>query len=524
MPPENKTALEPGGSEGRVYYVEDVDGDDFTFYLSANENETLLREETPDRDGQKQPPKGNEQEQLQKGGGQERQPKERFSYSKTLTVVRCSPLYKTDDVLDARKFVSRLKHVIENPKIVLERRVKRTIQKLIKSLQADPSDDFLRKIIEELNKVLKGRGKTAFNYDCERIRLGEGLEKFSKRGQSACKRRHRFDKIFTRVVKPFQPDLTPVTGRAIISRSYQGELLSVTFRKKSAKSSYEPDKSKKFSISLEEYCAELYRAIRVTEMRGLLVITGATNSAKSEIATGLIYKYLEEWKQKHKGKGRPHLVTFEDPVEKFYASVGDGERSAHRSVETPAVAERGVNYTPREKGDAGERRKDVESLREALADALRQTPTVFFVGETREKLFWRLLIDFAGTGHLIVTTSHAGSLTEAMHKIFEALKVRTPAERSEIANRLLGVIHIKRQQKILVPALWRRTSTGKNALTAEGLSSLLPYTPEEGDVEKGCLGRFWFARRLVTYIAEPERSEVEAGILKDAVAWDLEGV
>jgi hypothetical protein len=184
-----------------------------------------------------------------------------------------------------------------------------------------------------------------------------------------------------------------------------------------------------------------------------------------------------------------------------------------------------IDYTPREKGE----QKDVGSLKAALADALRQTPTVFFVGETRNKKDWRQLIDFAGTGHLIVTTAHAGSLTEAMHKIFEALEVKTPAERSEIANRLLGIAHIRRYSgdgvEILVPAVWRRTPTGKNALTAEGLSSLLPYKPKADDVEKGCLGRAWFAEKLIAPIPDDNLSrENKDNLKKKIIGWDLEGV
>lgn len=506
MTPENKNAPPPGGDADVVYYVESVDGDDFTFYLTAEGNEHLLREEGSDPGGQARPPKG------------------KFSYARPLTVVRCSPLFKKSDVKHARKFLARLQRAAAAwAKRFGRRDFSTRISEALKDHKADPPDDLLRDVIDELNKVLKSPRETVSGTHT----LHEELANFSERGRRACARRLALDECFKEdAVEPFRFDPSPVRGRAIVSRSYRGELLSVTFRVKKSKTSYEPgtSASEAYPVSMEVYCAGLHREISVVkEMRGLLVIAGATNSAKSEIATGLIHKYLEEWKQKNSGKGRPHLVTFEDPVEKFYAGVGVGGPSWRNSVETEAAAHRKVDYTPRERGSAGERGKDVESLREALADALRQTPTVYFVGETREKLNWRHLIDFAGTGHLIVTTAHAGSLSEAVHKIFEALRVRTPAERSEIANRLLGVVHIRRHPKILVPALWRRTPTGKNALTAEGLSSLLPYTPEEGDDDKGCLGRFWFAKRLTANNPKLKQPEV-AQILKAALAWDLEGV
>jgi hypothetical protein len=314
-------------------------------------------------------------------------------------------------------------------------------------------------------------------------------------------------------------------------------LLSISFREKSERSTYEPaDKpSPDFPFTIKDYCDVIYDSITTVEnnaaaKRGLLVITGETNSSKSEIATGLIHQYLEE--RKSSSKRTPHLVTFEEPIEKFYAGIGVSE-APNRSVRMPAQTE-GIDYTPRERGEAHQKGKDVGALHEALGDALRQTPTVLFVGETREKRDWRRLIDFAGTGHLIVTTAHAGSLTEAMNKILEALRVKTAAGRSEVANCLLGIVHIRgdADSKVLVPAIWRQTLTAKHALTAEGLSSLLPYKPEIDDGRVGCLGRAWFANRLQGKHQTPDakgvssqRRAVQWDVLqRNAARWDLEGV
>src|SRR6185295_810970 len=105
----------------------------------------------------------------------------------------------------------------------------------------------------------------------------------------------------------------------------------------------------------------------------------------------------------------PHLITFEDPIETYYAAEAYTPHGLHAqmSVEMAASREEG-DYTPRQqKLDAG-------SLKEALHEALRQTPKVLFVGETREKEDWQELIHFAGTGHLVITTAHAGSLLDTM--------------------------------------------------------------------------------------------------------------
>src|SRR5215213_3680869 len=109
MSSENETA--PGSGQGgdEVYYVENVDGTDFTFYLSAENNLHLLP-----------PPKKVSGEQ-----GQESSPTERFSYSRQLTVVKCSPLYKRSDVPDAVKFLKRLGQALADPKAAWAKSLKR---------------------------------------------------------------------------------------------------------------------------------------------------------------------------------------------------------------------------------------------------------------------------------------------------------------------------------------------------------------------------------------------------------------
>ncbi len=480
-----------------IYYVENVDGTDFTFYLSLKENKLLL-------------------------------PGETLKQSRKLDVVKISSLLTKGDLRNkGHNLLGKLKGVSGTAWKTLARSFSKKLQTEIKSKgQTEKTKAILlQKILKELNDLIATGDIAALlsdPVDDLDAREHELIEKLSVPGQQAYINRKKFNKHFPEVIKPSQSQQLSMSGRALICSSYQGELLSISFRKKSSESSYKPHEgvSSEHPLSIKHYCDELYQAIfefggaRDVTKRGLLVITGATNSAKSEIATGLIYMYLD--KQKKDSKRRPHLVTFEDPIEKFYATGGIREAS-NFSVDMPA-AKNGIDYTPREK------EKDVKSLGEILEDALRQTPSVLFVGETRNKLDWRRLIDFAGTGHLIVTTAHAGSLTESMHKIFEALRVKTPAERSEIANRLLGIIHIKHHDdtKVLIPAVWRRTQTGKNALTAEGLSSLLPYKPKKDkDVaEKGCLGRAWFAERF----AEKLSAEMKGALEKATIAWDLEGV
>ena len=47
------------------------------------------------------------------------------------------------------------------------------------------------------------------------------------------------------------------------------------------------------------------------------------------------------------------------------------------------------------------------------------------------------------TGHLVVTTSHAGSLIESIGNILQAARAVTPSDRSNKGGRLLAVVHLK---------------------------------------------------------------------------------
>lgn len=478
------------------------------------------------------------------------------------------------------------------------------------------------------------------------------------------------------------------TGRVLACRSHGGKLWSFTFRTESQGDNaglseksrvgdikdtkgYAPKKRKKvaskqeletpdksqFLNSIDELCAALYGQLFARNRHGLLVITGETGVAKSQVLRGLIFKRLVDLSQdseiKSGKKRRPHLVTFEDPIEarlfeenvKFTKSAlldfpslarkvkpnGDSlsrylhnkltsanklllaaglaasqfdeelikklipdfnkllEDSSLRKLEWftliklrpetkqllkqnltdnelvrlnrllledayPEIAKYQpiteglgsnkitrllshnyhIDYTPREKG------RDVGCLKDALRDALRQTPAVFYVGETRDADEWVELLKFAGTGHLIVTTAHSGSLIETMQTIFTAAKAKTPAQRSIVADKILGVAHLKSNKvgnfDLALPALWQRTPAGVNALIADGLASLLPNASDDSEAgEYSFLGRSWFAKKLIAAAAEtdnivkdfvnaPNGGKTIAQQIKDlAKKWDLKG-
>jgi hypothetical protein len=349
--------------------------------------------------------------------------------------------------------------------------------------------------------------------------------------------------------------------------SYESNVWCFSFREQEREAGYQPDEEAVGNLSdneadgnmnsIKEICHSLYEEIfyvvsrsevldnqprpnqiesyreridrhrekPLSEMSSLIVISGSTNSAKSLITRGLIHLYLENVINSGNQKRRPHLVTYEDPIEKYFKVETYTSRVAHAQPDVALKAlEKKIDYTPRQQ------QADVKDVQEALRDALRQTPKVFFVSETREREDWRELINFAGTGHLIVTTAHAGSLVEAMHKIFLATKAKTPADRREVASRLLAVIQLRRMELgthkygVLVPAVWRRVPAGLNALTSEGLASVLPHSHSDAGNPCSCLGRKYFVEKLMQ-LAEDRQlpAAVEDALRTKAIEWDLQG-
>ena len=228
--------------------------------------------------------------------------------------------------------------------------------------------------------------------------------------------------------------------------------------------------------------------------QGLIVIAGSTNSGKSQLMRPIINEYLATVR-KRKTEELLHLVTLEDPIEKWF-SEGDDAKT---------FLSNGVVYTPRVLG------VDVRDLKQALRDAKRQTPACFVVGEIRKGDDWREVVDFATSGHLIIATTHASSVRETVMRIFKALDVSRSQERRQVANSILSVVHAElltidyestqsvKSAKVQgfqggkalaqIPMAWIGKPSAVNQLTVDGLSSVLPN-------DEWCLSRNQFLQLL----------------------------
>ena len=124
---------------------------------------------------------------------------------------------------------------------------------------------------------------------------------------------------------------------------------------------------------------------RLDETSGAIVLSGPAGSGK----TTTIYACLRELAAR--SRGERSLATLEDPIEAV----------------VPGVAQAQVNPA------AG------LTLESGLKSLLRQDPEVIAIGEIRDKATAEIALQAALTGHLILTTFHAGSACEVIGRFLD---------------------------------------------------------------------------------------------------------
>ena len=153
-------------------------------------------------------------------------------------------------------------------------------------------------------------------------------------------------------------------------------------------------------LGLPEICKHL-----VTRPRGMVIISGPTGSGKSMTLSSMI-NYLNS-------NNNRRVITIEDPIEFVYKNDK-------------------CTITQRELGS------DTRSFAEALRHVLRQDPDVILVGEMRDQDTAAAAITIAETGHLILTTGHAPSASQAIERVIDMFP---PYERPNVQSRLASLIN-----------------------------------------------------------------------------------
>jgi len=133
-----------------------------------------------------------------------------------------------------------------------------------------------------------------------------------------------------------------------------------------------------------EVCGELERFLR--QNSGLLLLTGPAGSGKTTTIYACL-RYLSEL-------GGRHVITVEDPVEQVIPKI----------MQTEVNEARGLTFS------------------KAARHLLRQDPQVLVIGEIRDEETANIAVRAALTGHMVITTLHAGSCKG----VFERLMLMCP--------------------------------------------------------------------------------------------------
>lgn len=145
-----------------------------------------------------------------------------------------------------------------------------------------------------------------------------------------------------------------------------------------------------------------------TYKQGLILFTGPTGEGKSTSLAAIINELNMRDAQ--------HIVTIEDPIEFVYPKS--------RSI----ISQREIG-------------RDSLSWAKALKSSLREDPDIVLVGEMRDYETIQSVLTVAETGHLVFSTLHTGSTTEALNRIIDVFPAHQQNQiKSSLANSLVAVV------------------------------------------------------------------------------------
>lgn len=147
----------------------------------------------------------------------------------------------------------------------------------------------------------------------------------------------------------------------------------------------------------------------ISKMRqGLVIFSGATGSGKSTSMASLLNEINAERYQ--------HILTIEDPVEYVFTE--------QRCV----ISQRQIGI-------------DVPDFAHAMRAALREDPDVILMGEMRDPESMQIALNAAETGHLVFTTLHAPTSSDAITRMVSSFKGEEQATiRGKLAHNLRAIV------------------------------------------------------------------------------------
>ncbi|MFO0802146.1 MAG: PilT/PilU family type 4a pilus ATPase [Gemmataceae bacterium] len=174
---------------------------------------------------------------------------------------------------------------------------------------------------------------------------------------------------------------------------------------------------------------------------GLVLVCGPTGAGKSTTLATLLDRINQT--------RRCHIITIEDPIEYLH-------RNAMSLVNQRQVG------------------SDTASFNDALVASLRQDPDVILVGEIRDLATIRTAITAAETGHLVLTTVHAGDCVGTIERL---VSVFPADEQSGIRRQLSLVLRAVVAQHLLVADGPAAKASGPNRRPRVVASEVLMANP-----------------------------------------------
>ena len=174
------------------------------------------------------------------------------------------------------------------------------------------------------------------------------------------------------------------------------------------------------SLNLPEAAMERIASLA----RGLVLITGTTNSGKSTTLAALIDRI--------NATRQAHIVTLEDPIEYMHAD------------KKCSVSQREVSI-------------DTKDFQTGLRAIVREDPNVILIGEMRDAETFQTCLGAAETGHLVFSTLHT---TNVMMTISRTLDMFPPDQHVQVRSQLAQQLRAIVSQRLL-PA-----SDGKSRIPA----------------------------------------------------------
>lgn len=142
--------------------------------------------------------------------------------------------------------------------------------------------------------------------------------------------------------------------------------------------------------------------------RGITLVAGTTGSGKSTTLAALIGEINRTMRRR--------IITIEDPIEYVF----DDDQSL--------ISQREVGL-------------DTLNFQNALKYLMRQDPEVILIGEMRDRVSVRTALMAAETGHLVLSTLHAGTANMAVPRMLDMFPADEQAQiRLGMAANLVGIV------------------------------------------------------------------------------------